>query len=78
MEGTTDADYNLAKRVWKNSKIKNLREYNNLYFKSDTLLLADVFEIFKNKFIEIYEPTHFLSSPGLAWQDCLKKTEIKY
>ena len=40
-------------------------------------MLADVFESFKNKLIEIYEhdPSHFLSAPGLAWQACLKKTE---
>ena len=46
---------------------------------SDTLLLADVFENFKNKCIEIYEldPAHFLLAPGLAWQACLKKTEVK-
>ena len=43
------------------------------------MLLADVFENFRNKCIEIYEldPTHFLSAPGLAWQDCLKKTGVK-
>ena len=46
---------------------------------SDTLLLADVFQNFRNKCIEIYEldPAHFLSAPGLAWQPCLKKTEVK-
>ena len=29
--------------------------------------------------IEIYglDPSYFLSSPGLAWQACLKKTEVK-
>ena len=50
-----------------------------MYFQSDTLLLADVFENFRNKCIEIYEldPAHFLSAPGLAWQACLKKTEVK-
>ena len=38
-----------------------------------------MFENFRNKCIEMYEldPTHFLSAPGLAWQACLKKTEIK-
>ena len=48
-------------------------------FQSDTLLLVDVFENFRNKCIEIYEldPAHFLSVPRLAWQDCLKKTEVK-
>ena len=42
-------------------------------------MLADVFENFGNKCIEIYEldPVHFLSAPGLAWQACFKKTEVK-
>ena len=42
-------------------------------------ILADVFENFRNKYIEIYEldPAHFLSAPGLAWQACLNKTEVK-
>ena len=43
------------------------------------ILLADVFENFRDKCIEIYklDPTHFLSASGLAWQACLKKTEVK-
>ena len=79
MEGITNVDYKHAKRVWKNFKIKKLGEYHGLYVQSDTLLLADVFESFRNKCIEIYDldPAHFLSSPGLAWQACLKETEIK-
>ena len=50
-----------------------------MYVQSDTLLLADVFENFRNNCIEIYEldTAHFLSAPGLAWQACLKKTEVK-
>ena len=42
-------------------------------------MLAEVLENFRNKCIEMYEldPTHSLSAPGLAWQACLKKTEIK-
>ena len=49
-----------------------------MYVQSDTLLHADVFENFRNKCIEMYEldPAHFLSAPGLAWQACLKKTEV--
>ena len=50
-----------------------------MYVQSDVLLLADVFENFRNKFIEIYElyPAHFLSALGLAWQACLKKTGLE-
>ena len=47
--------------------------------KSDTLLLADVFENFRNMFIEVYEfdHAHFLQTPGLAWQACLKKIGVR-
>ena len=42
-------------------------------------MLADVFENFRNIFLEIYEldPAKFLSNPGLAWQAALKKTNVK-
>ena len=50
-----------------------------MYVQNDTLLLADVFENFRNTCIKVYEldPAHFLFAPGLAWQACLKKTEVK-
>ena len=54
-------------------------EYHDLYVQSETLLLADVFENFRNMYIKVYEldPAHFLTTPGLAWQACLKKAEVK-
>ena len=50
-----------------------------MYVQSDTALLADVFENFRNKCIEIYEldPAYFLSAPGLTWHACLKKTGVE-
>ena len=79
MENIGDIDYRHGKNVFKRFKLKNLGEYHDLYVQSDTLLLADVFENFRNMCIEVYEldPAHFLSLPGLAWQACLKKTNIK-
>ena len=79
IKGITDVDYRHAKRVFKEFNIKNLGEYHDLFVQSDPWFLADVFENFRNKCIEIYErdPAHFLSSPGLAWKACLKKTEVK-
>ena len=69
----------IAKRVFKNLSRKNLGDYHDLYVQSDTILLADVFKNFRNMHIKVYEldPAHFLSAPGLAWQACLKKTEVK-
>ena len=78
MEDITDVDHRHAKRVFKNLNNKNLGDYHDLCVQSDTLLLADVFENFRNKCIEIHEldPVHFLSASGLVWQACLKKTEV--
>ena len=75
-EGITDEDYAHAQKVWKVFEIKNLGGNHDLHVQSDTLLLADVFENFRDKCIEIYEldPAHFFSTPGLAWQTYLKKT----
>ena len=78
-EHITDEDYEHAQKVWSTFNIKNLGEYHDLYVQSDTALLADVFESFKDKCIEIYDPdpAHFLSAPGLAWKACLKKTGVE-
>ena len=66
-------------QVWNTFSIKNSGEYHDLYVQSDTALLADVFDNFRNKYIEIYrvDPAHFLIAFGLAWQACLKKTEVE-
>ena len=48
IKDTTDADYTHAKGVCKNFEIKNLGEYHDLNIQSNTLLLADVFENFRN------------------------------
>ena len=64
-EHITDEDYAHAQKVRDTFKIKNLGEYHDLYVQSDTLLLADIFENFRDKCIKIYEldPAHFLSAP---------------
>ena len=79
MENIDDIDYRHGNNVFKRFKLKNLGEYHDLYVQSDTLLLADVFENFRNTYLKVYEldPAHFLSLPGLAWQACLKKTNVK-
>ena len=61
MEDIADANYMHARRVFKDFEIKNLGEYHDLYLKNDTLLLADVFENFREVCLNIY-----YLSPGLA------------
>ena len=55
---------------------KNLGQYHDWYVQSDTALLADVFENFRDKSLHIdkLDPAYFLSAPGLSWQSGLKMT----
>ena len=78
LEDISDEDYPHAQKVWDVFEIDNCGEYHDLYVQSDTLL-ADVFENFRNIYLEIYklDPVYFVSAPGLAWQTCFKKTEAK-
>ena len=79
MEDISDIDYRHSNNVFKVFKLENLGNYHDLYVQSDTLLLADVFNNFRDMCIKEYEldPAHFLPLPGLAWQACLKKTNIE-
>ena len=79
LEDTSDEDYAHAQKVWEVFKINNLGDYHDLYLQSETLLLADVFQNFRNMCLEIYEldAVYSVSAPGLAWQACLKNTEVK-
>ena len=79
MEDIDEIAYRHGNNVFKSFKLENLGNYHDLYAKSDTLLLADVFENFRDMCIKEYklDPAHFVSLPGLAWQACLKKTNIE-
>ena len=77
MKDITDADYAHTKRVFKDFEIQYLGDYHDLYAQINALLLADIFENFRNMCIKIYELAHakFLSAPRLAWQAALRKTK---
>ena len=79
MEDIDDIDYRHGNNVFNKFKLNNLGDYHDLHVQSDTLLLADVFENFRDMCLKEYEldPAHFLSLPGFAWQACLKKTNIE-
>ena len=75
MEDIADADYAHPTRVCKDFEIKHLGEYHDLYVQSDTLLLDDVFENFRNICLKIckLDPAKKFSAPELAWQVALKE-----
>ena len=66
LEDISDDDYAHAINVWYTFNIRDL------YIKLDTALLADVFENFRDKHIEIdkLDPAYFLTTPGLSWWPC--------
>ena len=54
LEDISDKDYSHTQKVWDVFEIKNLGNYHDLYVQTDILLLADVYEKFRDKCIEIY------------------------
>ncbi|CAH3180349.1 unnamed protein product [Porites evermanni] len=78
-EDISDDDYQHAINVWNTFECKTIRDYHDLYLKSDVLLLADVFENFRKTCLKHYnlDPAHYYTSPGLAWDACLKETGQK-
>ena len=59
--------------------MKTMRDYHDLYLKTDVLLLADVFENFRDVCLTNYrlDPAWYYRSPGLAWDACLKYTKVE-
>ena len=78
-EGISEEDYKHAQNVWNTFGMKSMREYHNLYNKTDVLLLSDVFEKFRKVCKKIYDldPCWYYTAPGLAWDACLKLTKVR-
>ena len=77
-EDITDEDYQHAQTVWKKFNIASMKDFHNLYNLSDVLLLADVFENFRNICMNHYilDSALYFSAPGLAWDAALKITKV--
>ena len=76
--GITKKDYKHVLNVWNSFNMETMKDYHKLYNDSDVLLLADVFENFRDICLKIYglDPVHYYTAPGLAWDACLKMTGI--
>ena len=77
--GISEEDYQHAQNVWETFKMKTMRDYHDLYLKSDVLLLSDVFENFRDVCLDNYhlDPAFYYTAPGLAWDACLKITKVR-
>ena len=77
-KGITEKNYKHAGDIWNSFKMKTFKEYHELYNITDVLLLADVFENFRDLCLKIYglDPVYYFTAPGLAWDACLKATSI--
>ena len=75
----SEADYQHVKKICDKFNIKNMREYHDLYLKTDVILLADVFENFRKVCKENYglDPGWYFTSPGLALDAMLKITGVE-
>ena len=78
-EHISDEDYQHAQKVWRIFEMKTLQDYHNLYNETDVLLLADVFENFRNICMKYYklDPAHYFTAPGLSLDACFKMTDVK-
>ena len=77
-KGINNYNYNHVLNVWKTWNMKTFKEYLKLYNVTDVLLLADVFENFRDICLKNYglDPVYYYTAPGLAWDAMLKMTKI--
>ena len=77
-KGINNYNYTHVLNVWKTFKMKTLKEYHEVYNITDVLLLADVFENFRDLCLKNYglDPVYYYTAPGLAWDAMLKMTKI--
>ena len=75
----SDKEYGHALNVRNKFDMKTIKNYDDLHLKCDVLLLADVFEKFRNNHLKNYGlfPRYYFSAPGLGWDAMLKTTKIR-
>ena len=78
-EAISNEDYAHAQDVWRVFRCRTMGDYHDVYLKSDVLLLADVFESFRNMAMGTYklDPAHYFTAPGFSWDSMLKYTGVE-
>ncbi|GET60563.1 uncharacterized protein LOC110249295 [Rhizophagus irregularis DAOM 181602=DAOM 197198] len=65
----SDKEYEYAQYVWEKAGCKTMQNYHDIYLKTDVLLLADIFQNFREMALKKYglDPLWYYSTPGFAW-----------
>ena len=75
----SNKNYHHVLNVWKTCKMKTFKDYLMNYNTVDVLLLADIFEYFRDLCLKNYglDPVYYYTAPGLAWDAMLKMTGVE-
>ena len=75
----SEKEYEHANKVYNTLNCSSFKDYHLTYYKTDVVLLADVFENFRKTCLSYYrlDPANYLSVPGLAWDAMLLTTNIQ-
>lgn len=75
----SQSEYEYAQNIWRLFNIETLGQFQDLYMRVDVILLAEVFENFRNNCLQSYflDPSYFYTAPGLSWNAMLRYTDVK-
>ena len=75
----TVRDHKFAKKVWNKFQCDNLIDYTKVYCKIDTILLAEVFQKFRQTMHSFsgLDPAHYISLPSYSYDSMLKLTQSR-
>uniref|UniRef100_A0A2S2QNX5 DNA-directed DNA polymerase n=1 Tax=Sipha flava TaxID=143950 RepID=A0A2S2QNX5_9HEMI len=73
------AEHEHTIRVWDHFDCRTVGDYSDLYLKIDVLLLADVFENFRDICMQTYnlDPAYYYTAPGFSFDCMLKYTSAR-
>ena len=78
LEDISDEDYAYAQKVWDVFEVRNCGKYHDFMFKVIHYCLHMYLKILVISVLKYMDLIlYIVSAPGLAWQACFKKTEVK-
>lgn len=68
----SEEDYRIGQKIWQDFNVESLRDYALIYCRTDTLLLAEVFQEYRSCGYEAFglDPSFYMGTPGYA-MDCM-------